>query len=160
VDEVRDSPDHDFYGASTWFQLFIFLYIIVILEFSAYTLLIGQAGISVFIADSFADIWSINTVWVWALVYCPLYGISYISLAFLCEHHKSPRLVLYMQVLLVVSMLFFITFLSPPVVWFSTILSTSPVLFGLGTEANWIPVLGYVSAYILLAICVDVMRRF
>jgi hypothetical protein len=39
-------------------------------------------------------------------------------------------------------------------------LSTSPVLFGLGTEANWIPVLGYVSAYILLAICVDVMRRF
>jgi len=148
VNGIRDEPEHDFYQASTWFQLFIILPIIVIIEFSAYAFFVAVDRRSIF--ESIVDF---IMLLIWVFVYCLCSGVSYILLALLFEHHKgnapaspfSPFFASCMRAVLIVSLILLITMASV------FILLPPSMSFWLVLGFVWIPVL-YPVVYIFIAV--------
>jgi hypothetical protein len=109
TDGIRDEPEHDFYQASTWFQIFLFLPIIVIIEFSVYNFFVAARGESIFesayLGLLIVFVFSIGS------------AVFYILLALLLEHHKenmpaspfSSVFASWMRAVLIVSLIFLIT---------------------------------------------------
>lgn len=150
ADGIRDEPEHDFYQASTWFQLFIILPIIVIIEFSGYTFFAAVGGRSIF-----ESIVEFGMLLIWVIIYCLCSGVSYILLALLFEHHKgnapaspfSPFFASCMRTVLIVSLILLIT-----IAWSLMFVPSEDYLLSFWILSAWIPVFCYPVVYIFMVV--------
>ncbi|KAF1957091.1 hypothetical protein CC80DRAFT_471573 [Byssothecium circinans] len=150
VGEIHDEPEHDFYQASAWFQLFIILPIVVITELSGYTFFAAVGGRSIF--ESVLE-WGMLLIWV--IVYCLCSGVSYILLTLLLEHHKgnapaSPFSPFFASCMRTVLILFFVLLIT--IAWSLLFVTTELYLLLFWVFSAWIPVLCYPMVYIFMVV--------
>ena len=150
VGEIRDEPEHDFYQDSAWFQLFIILPIIVIIELSGYTFFAAVGGRSIF-----ENILEWGMLLIWVIFYCLCSGVSYILLALLFEHHKgnapaspfSPFFASCMRTVLIVFLVLLITIAGS-----LSFVPSKLYLLSFWFSSAWIPVLCYPVVYIFMVV--------